>query len=318
MDVRQLKVLLAVIESGGLAQASAKLNLSQPSLTKIIKRFEDELAVKLFVRQARGMVPTEYALALVPYARGAVANLMQAADEIQALQKGAKGHVSIVSSSAIGRQILPAAIVNLMRSHPEIQVSVSIEPSETLAENLERTKFDIGLGVLEGKVDQETSHRLLFYDSIIIACKAGHPLTQVERVQAADLASYKWVAADRRSITRNRFDYLFQSWGLATPEISIECRSTAIAKEIISATEHLCLLSASNTQKDIAEGRLSTISIEGANLNRPIGLFWKRGRLHTPAVKSLIEEIARVCETRKYAKRPLIGGVKNRRYSTME
>ena len=156
VDVRQLKVLLAVIESGGLAHASAKLNLSQPSLTKIIKRFEDELEVKLFVRQARGMVPTEYAMALVPYARGAVANLMQATNEIQALQKGAKGHVSIVSSAAIGRQILPAAIVNLMRSHPEIQVRVSLEPSETLVENLERTRFDIGLGVLEGTVDQET------------------------------------------------------------------------------------------------------------------------------------------------------------------
>jgi hypothetical protein len=44
-----------------------------------------------------------------------------------------------------------------------------------------------------------------------------------------------------------------------------------MAKEIISGTEHLCLLSASNIQKDIAEGRLSTISIEGANLNRPVG-----------------------------------------------
>ena len=57
MDLRQLRVLLAVIEKGSLGRAAEWLNTSQPAVTKTIQRLEAELDV-LIHRDARGMRPT--------------------------------------------------------------------------------------------------------------------------------------------------------------------------------------------------------------------------------------------------------------------
>ena len=306
VDIRQLKVLIAVVDHGGLAKASAMLRLSQPSLTKIVKRLEAELSVKLFVREARGMIPTEFTKALIPYARAAVANLNQANAEALALLKGSKGRVSVISSAAIGRQILPQAVKNLSRTHPNLRIHISLEPSESLTGAIDGQSFDFGLGALEGPLAVNVSHKLLFYDSMVIACRRDHPLTALENVTPEDLAGSRWVAADERSITRRRFEHLFQSWGVRVAEPAIECRSTAIAKEIIADTDLICMLAAITVHDELARGVLSTINVEGANLERAVGLFWCRGRMHTPGAKALIDEITNICKAKTYGTFPRI------------
>ena len=55
MDIRQLRNVLAIFDKGSIGKAAEALRVSQPALTKSLRRLEDELQVKLFVRTSRGM-----------------------------------------------------------------------------------------------------------------------------------------------------------------------------------------------------------------------------------------------------------------------
>ena len=64
LKLRDLDILMAVIEAGSMGKAASRLNISQPAVSKAIVEMEDALGVHLFDRSQRGVVPTPYGLAL--------------------------------------------------------------------------------------------------------------------------------------------------------------------------------------------------------------------------------------------------------------
>src|SRR5215831_8499715 len=63
LKLRDLDVLLAVVETGSMGKAAKRLNISQPAVSKAVVELEDALGVRLLDRSRRGVVPTPYGLA---------------------------------------------------------------------------------------------------------------------------------------------------------------------------------------------------------------------------------------------------------------
>ena len=95
MDLRAIAYFATVAEYGTVRGAAARLGISQPALTKAIRRLEDEMGVVLFDRQARGVTPTAYGRTLLRHARNLQASLKEAREEIAALRAGIAGRVRI-------------------------------------------------------------------------------------------------------------------------------------------------------------------------------------------------------------------------------
>lgn len=77
MDLRAVEYFFAVAERGTLRGAAARRGISQPALTKAIRRLEDELRVVLFDRQARGVTLTVYGRTLLRHARNLRASIKE-------------------------------------------------------------------------------------------------------------------------------------------------------------------------------------------------------------------------------------------------
>jgi DNA-binding transcriptional LysR family regulator len=307
MDVRQLKVLLAVIETGGLGKAADRLHLTQSAVTKIIQRLEEELGVALFTRGARGMSPTKYADALLLHAHNATASLTQAAKDIEALRNGSESTVSVASSPVIGGEILPKAIKYLAERRPKINIKVALEPAESLHELILEQKFDFAIGVLgEVKSSKTIREELLFYDKLVIVARPGHPLTRNPEVRPQDLGLQDWIAPDERSLNRHRLQHLFEAWKLPFPHLAVECRSPALAKKLIARTDYVSLLARLAANSELDDGSLSAIEVQGANLDQPVGLLWLKNKALSTASRALIQQIKRVCEQKGLASNPQI------------
>ena len=69
MDHTSLRVFVAVAERGGLTHAAEHLHMSQPAASLQLKKLQDELAIELFYRTARGMRLTDYGRKLLPMAQ---------------------------------------------------------------------------------------------------------------------------------------------------------------------------------------------------------------------------------------------------------
>src|SRR5579885_2777770 len=112
------RTLLAVLDEGSLSGAARALGLAQPTVGRHIEALEQALGLALFTRSQRGLLPTEAARQLRPYAEALAATaaaLLRAASS----QGGeARGAVRVTASEVIGAEVLPPILGPLREAHP--------------------------------------------------------------------------------------------------------------------------------------------------------------------------------------------------------
>lgn len=92
MDLRRLAHFLAAVKHGSLTLAAAELEISQPALSKSIKRFEEELGVRLLERGRFGVTLTPFGDALTTHGHIINAELRNAKQSLAALRGARRGH----------------------------------------------------------------------------------------------------------------------------------------------------------------------------------------------------------------------------------
>ena len=138
LKTRQLLLLVALSEEGNIHRAAQVLNMTQPAASKLLKDLEDVLGVSLFERLPRGMRPTWYGDTMIRHARAALASLNQAHEELQAAKNGQFGQVNLGSITAPGLALLPPTVAAVKQAHPNLHITIQIEPSNVLIERLNR------------------------------------------------------------------------------------------------------------------------------------------------------------------------------------
>jgi DNA-binding transcriptional LysR family regulator len=118
--------LLGVLQEGSLSGAARALGITQPTVGRHISALERSFGVALFTRSQAGLLPTEAALALRPYAdtmRSTAAALRRAADS---QGEGIKGTVRVSASEIVGVEVLPAILARLREAHPQLTLELVV------------------------------------------------------------------------------------------------------------------------------------------------------------------------------------------------
>jgi DNA-binding transcriptional LysR family regulator len=142
--------LLAVLEHGSLSAAARELGLTQPTIGRHIEALEQALQRQLFSRSPQGLLPTETALALRPFAEmlaSTSAALLRAA---AADRDAVTGTVRISASEVIGVEVLPAILVGLQETYPDLTVELS---STDQIEDILHREADIAIRMAEPTQD---------------------------------------------------------------------------------------------------------------------------------------------------------------------
>src|SRR5246127_1756003 len=101
LKLRDLDILMAVIEAGSMGKAANRLNISQPAVSKAIVELEDALGVPLVDRSKRGAAPTPYGLALGKRSVAIFNDLRQGVQDVDFLADPTKGEVRIGATEPI-------------------------------------------------------------------------------------------------------------------------------------------------------------------------------------------------------------------------
>ncbi|HYQ01571.1 MAG TPA: LysR family transcriptional regulator [Polyangiaceae bacterium] len=133
---------LAVVREGSLSGAARALSLTQPTVGRHIDALEAALGVSLFTRSQAGLIASEGASQLVPYAEA----MASAADALQRAASGEaeddRGTVRVTASEMIGGEVLPAVLTAFHEAHPRIIVELVLS---NRAEDLLRREADIAV-----------------------------------------------------------------------------------------------------------------------------------------------------------------------------
>jgi DNA-binding transcriptional LysR family regulator len=95
LDPRQLRAFLAITECGSLGLAAESLHVTQPALSRTIRRLETQLGVQLFERRTTGMELTLFGRALFPHANLLSTENALAVEQINALRGLGQGTIRV-------------------------------------------------------------------------------------------------------------------------------------------------------------------------------------------------------------------------------
>jgi len=136
---------LAVIREGSLSGAARALSLTQPTIGRHIDALEAALGVSLFTRSQAGLIASEGARSLIPYAEA----MASAADALQRAASGEaedeRGAVRVTASEMIGGEVLPSVLTAFREAHPRVVVELVLS---NRAEDLLRREADIAVRMM--------------------------------------------------------------------------------------------------------------------------------------------------------------------------
>ena len=136
------RTFLAVLDEGSLSAAARELGLTQPTVGRHVDAMEAALGYPLFVRSPHGLLPTDAALALKPYAETLAATSAALLRAASGQRDTVRGTVRISASEVIGIEVLPPILTELHEAYPELTIELSA--SDTV-EDLLRQEADIAV-----------------------------------------------------------------------------------------------------------------------------------------------------------------------------
>ncbi|WP_313137818.1 LysR family transcriptional regulator, partial [Stutzerimonas nitrititolerans] len=149
-----LRTFVAIAESGSFTRAAGQIYRSTSAVSMQIKRLEETLGRSLFVREARHVRLTPAGETLLGYAR----RLLKLNEEAvaQFRQPTLQGRVRFGTPADVGTRILPGLLALFARSHPGVEVDVSVARSIDMIERIDAGELDLAL-VTIGNLGQDDS-----------------------------------------------------------------------------------------------------------------------------------------------------------------
>ncbi|MER8184953.1 LysR family transcriptional regulator [Kitasatospora sp. NPDC094015] len=195
LELRHLRVLCAIADTGSVGRAAALLGASQPATSTQLRRIERYLGAPLFERAASGVLPTCFGLEVLADAREVLAR----ADRLG--RRGSAGDAPaprMLRLAATLSPVLPGLLTRARRQRPALRLSVSsVYRSSDILDLLEQGGADAGLAVdypgREVRHSPAVAHRSIATEPTFVALPAGHRLRHRTEIALADLAAETWL-----------------------------------------------------------------------------------------------------------------------------
>ena len=186
MNLKDLKYLVALADTGHFGKAAERTFVSQPTLSAQLKKLEDYLGVKLVERQPKNAQLTEVGRQIVVRAR----RMLDESEEIIALARSNTdpfaGKLKVGLIPTIGPYLLPRVMPKIRKAVPQLSLMLYEYQTEALLKRLRDGEIDLGIMALPVLQDGLES-RELYEESFTVALPTHHPLTAKSAIKVADL-----------------------------------------------------------------------------------------------------------------------------------
>ena len=238
-----LRAFLAVVREGNLSAAARTLSVSQPALTKSIRKLEQQFGVALFDRRARGMTLTRSGAALLAHAKLIEAQCSFADAEIESVAHGEGGRIRIGAGTYWGVTLMSRAIATLQARQPRLRVDLEVGVNWVILPKLFAGDLDFVMSALPDRSELPAGIEAHSFGELHLRIVASrhHSLLRRRRVTVADLARHPFVLYQHDRDVLTRLTALMRSEG-AAPAIMVETTSLHVVMQLIQSGRYLACL----------------------------------------------------------------------------
>ena len=145
MNLRHIEIFHAVYVNGSVSAAARALNVSQPSVSKMLRHAESLLGFPLFERTNGGLVPTEDAHTLFGDVKEIQDRVHALREAGRNLRRGAGGTLRILALPSLSLEIVPMAVSQFLRTHPDVRFDLQTVHHDDLMRKLHERETDIAI-----------------------------------------------------------------------------------------------------------------------------------------------------------------------------
>ncbi|UHS58260.1 MULTISPECIES: LysR family transcriptional regulator [Agrobacterium] len=289
LSLRQMEVFHTVMQARSITGASKVLNVSQPALSRTIRRIEDLLGIALFARDRNGLVPTSEALEIFQEIDPLIRQLTGVGTQIGRIARGETAVFRVGSTASVARALVPQALRTLSVEVPGIELFFDVLPVDQIEEYLITGRGEAVVTIAS------PDHPLIAVEQVgrvnlVAVIHRDHSLASAPMIRAADLADMDFIAFAPGGAHQTVVDRF-----LSREKLKVNTRAVARFSDTALAL-------ANEAMGIVLVDYVTTLGPVGSNLvvrpieNAPqfsVSVLWNRRRSHSANLRKLIEILSR-------------------------
>ena len=296
-DVRSARILIACAQARSIGRAARVLNMAQPAVTRALNRLEAQLDAPLFDRTPRGVEPTPYGAALLPYAELLVSESEQAEETIRQMRGAGRGLVRVGGVGSVASGLLVVAIAELRLSHPDLSFLVVEELEDRLLDGLKSGLLD--LAVLPDPA-MDDAVRLAadetFHDRVRPYARTGHPAAG-QPLTLEQAAKLDWAMPPQATSVAREWMRRFIAQRLEPRAPVLQSRSVPVIRAAVLAGDMVCWMPEPILRRDLDQGRVVALEIPALTWQRDFKIYRRRRGILPPSAERLLANMRRHNQT---------------------
>ncbi len=288
MELNQLETFLAVAEEHSFSRAAVRLHRTQPAVSQVIRKLEEDVGETLFDRAARDGSLTASGVLLRDYALRLLALRREASSALGELKSLERGRLQLAANEYTCMYLLPA-LDAFRREAPHVSVAVHRMLASRIPEELALRTFE--LGVISFRPDPEQFRTIAVYgDSLDLVASPQHPLAAAHRVSITDLGSELFVAHNVASPLRRKVIEAFQRY--RTPlNMAIELPTIEAIKRFVAMGNGVALIPHLSVARELETGDLVRVQVDELEMKRVLRLVHRKQATLSYAARAFLRTL---------------------------
>lgn len=192
ISLQQLRALAAVSETGSFTLAAESLQLTQPAISHLIKRMEDEIGQPLVVR-GRRLQMTDAGQMMVDTAVRALRLVDESVNACRSQAQLREGRVVLAVGHLTAGALMPPLLGRFAQEHPRLATSLLDSTAEQMISRVLSKEADLGFGSDIGPSHSEIATEPLFTERMALFMRDDHPLASRSAIEARQLETLPFI-----------------------------------------------------------------------------------------------------------------------------
>src|SRR5215470_8131097 len=241
LSLRDINLLLMVIEKRSMSKAAAELAISQPVVSKAIANMERILGVPLLDRSPTGIEPTAYGRAIAKRGVAAFDELRQGVKDIASLLDPTAGEVRIGCSGPLAGGIVATSIRKLGSRYPKISYHVVDGDLTTLQRELNDRNIELAIGrIQEPFASDHTQIEKLFDDRLVVVAGRRNKWFRRTAIKLGELRNEPWIFPYGTAVA-SLVAEVFRAAGVDAPRATVASRMARLNDNLLASGRFLTM-----------------------------------------------------------------------------
>lgn len=295
MELSQLETFLAVVAERSFSRAAARLHRTQPAVSQVIRKLEEELGDPLFERASRDGTLTATGEVLREYAERLLSLRNEAASALEEVRSLERGRLMLAANEYTSLYLLPV-LDEFRRQYPQISIMVQRSLASRIPDEVLRRTAELGIVSFQPQDDQLAAVAV-YADDLVFVVPPKHVLARESQVKIRDLGAENFVAHNVASPRRKLVEESFAKY--KTPlNIGVELPSLEAIKRFVASGNGVALVPALSVQTELDRGELVSVSVPELDCSRQLWLLCRKQGTLSYAALAFLRVVRTLAEDR--------------------